>query len=94
VRLVRSRAVNPCIITGDFNMEPDNPALSLLSGFQDVMAGSTEPTFHGWDSLQSRIDYIFASPDVSFAEPKVHPDVISDHFAISALVSLTPPAAP
>ncbi len=93
IRLIRSRAVNPCVVTGDFNMEPDNPALSLLSGFQDVMAGSTEPTFHGWDSLQSRIDYIFASPDVSFADANIHPEVISDHFAISASVTPMPSEA-
>ena len=63
----------PVILTGDLNLEPEDPAIGRLSHqMQDtrVQAGDTaygpEGTFNGFDCTRPanrRIDYVFISPD-------------------------------
>ena len=108
VRLLLSRirerqTKDSVIVTGDFNAEPDNPAISLMSAPNSAVPVSalaafpqeTGGTFHGFtgEAGGGRIDHIFLSPDWRI----VHAEVLrgdglrpflSDHFPIAATLSL------
>jgi endonuclease/exonuclease/phosphatase family metal-dependent hydrolase len=80
------------VITGDFNSDPDDPAIqqTVGSGLQDFGSSiapgraSTSPV----DAPEHRIDYLFATPDVSLLSVSVLPSHASDHLAVVANIHL------
>ena len=85
----------PMVLTGDFNMTPDNTNLAELdSRMQSVrkVAQKTDnhDTFNGWGKGKGVIDYIYVSGFSSYPEyqtiTKKYADrkFVSDHYPISA----------
>ena len=85
----------PMVLTGDFNMTPDNTNLAELdSRMQSVrkIAQKTDnhDTFNGWGKGKGVIDYIYVSGFSSYPEyqtiTKKYADrkFVSDHYPISA----------
>ena len=104
LKRIWERSANvPVVVMGDFNAEPDNPAIlsmtapgsptphSALAAFPDETAG----TFHGFtgETIGGRIDHIFLSPEwevlkVEIMQGDGSRPFPSDHFPISATLSL------
>lgn len=87
----------PMILTGDFNITPDNPNLvELDSKMQSVrkVAEKTDnhDTFNGWGKGKGVIDYIYASGFSAYPEyqtiTKKYADrkFVSDHYPICAVL--------
>ena len=87
----------PMILTGDFNITPDNPNLvELDSKMQSVrkVAEKTDnhDTFNGWGKGKGVIDYIYASGFSAYLEyqtvTKRYADrkFVSDHYPICAVL--------
>ena len=87
----------PMILTGDFNITPDNPNLvELDSKMQSVrkVAEKTDnhDTFNGWGKGKGIIDYIYASGFSAYPEyqtvTKRYADrkFVSDHYPICAVL--------
>ena len=87
----------PMILTGDFNITPDNPNLvELDSKMQSVrkVAEKTDnhDTFNGWGKGSGVIDYIYASGFSAYPEyqtvTKRYADrkFVSDHYPICAIL--------
>lgn len=87
----------PMILTGDFNITPDNPNLvELDSKMQSVrkVAEKTDnhDTFNGWGKGKGVIDYIYASGFGAYPEyqtvTKRYADrkFVSDHYPICAVL--------
>ena len=87
----------PMILTGDFNITPDNPNLvELDSKMQSVrkVAEKTDnhDTFNGWGKGKGVIDYIYASGFSAYPEyqtvTKRYADrkFVSDHYPICAIL--------
>ena len=87
----------PMILTGDFNITPDNPNLvELDSKMQSVrkVAEKTDnhDTFNGWGKGKGVIDYIYASGFTAYPEyqtvTKKYADrkFVSDHYPICAIL--------
>ena len=87
----------PMILTGDFNITPDNPNLvELDSTMQSVrkVAEKTDnhDTFNGWGKGKGVIDYIYASGFSAYPEyqtvTKRYADrkFVSDHYPICAIL--------
>ena len=87
----------PMILTGDFNIPPDNPNLvELDSKMQSVrkVAEKTDnhDTFNGWGKGKGVIDYIYASGFSAYPEyqtvTKRYADrkFVSDHYPICAVL--------
>ena len=83
------------VLTGDFNMEPDNPKLTELdSKMQSTrkIAAETDShdTFNGWGRGKGIIDYIYVSGFSSCPEyqtiTKRYADrkFVSDHYPVCA----------
>ena len=92
IAVLKSRN-NPLIITGDFNndwhaknsiVQECVSALQLKAFEPDTKKVSTFPT------LGKRLDWILISQDLSFESYKTLPDVVSDHYAVVASISLDP----
>ncbi len=93
---------DPVIVTGDFNAEPENPALALFldspvptSALMSAAAAKAEVgTFHGFTGQVAGgpIDHIFVSPEWRVVDAKVLPGdglrpYPSDHLPVSATLS-------
>jgi len=92
----------PVIVMGDFNAEPDNPALarfansSVPTSVLMTVPGAAAGTFHGFagDVEEGPIDHIFVSSEWVLENARVilgdglrpYP---SDHLPVSAVLSLT-----
>lgn len=87
----------PVILTGDFNVEPDDPVLTELNKTMKsarVTAEKTDSndTFNGWGKGGGVIDYIYysgfsACPEYETIRTKyADRQFISDHFPISAIL--------
>lgn len=85
----------PIVLTGDFNVQPDNPALTELNTKMSDARKTAEKTddhatYHGWGKYASVIDYIYYSGFSSCLEyetiVKTYENVpyISDHYPIVA----------
>lgn len=88
-----SRLLQPhTVVTGDFNSDPDDVAIrqTVQSGTQDLgAAASSGNTLTSPVALPAhRIDYIFATPDVSPLSVAVLQSRASDHLAVVANVRL------
>lgn len=93
------------IVTGDFNADESNPAITTLTKaladtFRSANPDATDVgTFHGFtDEVRAdKIDYIFASGDFTTSKSTIHrprPDglYLTDHEPVSAVLNL--PAKP
>ena len=104
VRLIRNRmeliaAGRPTILMGDFNVTPENPALTPLhEDYRDVHAHlpSTEGTFHGFSDAApfDKIDYIWVNHAWEIDHAEIHRDrpegmYPSDHDPVSARLRLS-----
>ena len=71
----------PHVFMGDFNMQPDNPTLvPLFERMQDTAAVFDAPKLsYVSDEPTDKIDYIFASRDVTVLNADIPAVVISDH---------------
>ena len=87
----------PMILTGDFNVTPDNPVLNDLNtkmkSAQDTATKTDDRgTFNGWGKKSSKIDYIYysgfsACPQFEVVTKKyADRTFISDHFPITAVL--------
>ena len=92
----------PCLLTGDFNMKPDNPALKVLDGvmedarfISETTPTGPETTFNGFNlsnpSRFQRIDYIFTTPGIKVKNYHVCDDLVdgqlpADHYPVAAQV--------
>ena len=85
----------PMVLTGDFNIEPKNPALKDLDACMQSARNITEKTddhatYNGWGKSSTMIDYIYVSGFSSCPEyqtvTKRYEDrkFISDHYPIFA----------
>jgi len=74
------------IITGDMNSHPDEADINRLLDAGLTSAGDpTIPTFISFDPTE-RIDYIFASEDLIFADFGVGSTTASDHLPLAVNV--------
>lgn len=78
------------IIVGDFNAEPNDPEIKLMraAGLQDILQSIEPPpafTFRT-DDLYQRIDYIWASADLGWADVELITGTASDHLGITATI--------
>jgi endonuclease/exonuclease/phosphatase family metal-dependent hydrolase len=103
-------AGEPVIVTGDFNADPANPAIAALTRDGTLLADSfrqPQPedngvgTFHGFSGAAgpAKIDAVLVSSpwQVESAEiVRTHEGARypSDHFPVTAVVSLPPPSSP
>lgn len=85
----------PMVLTGDFNIEPKNPALKDLDARMQSARNIAEKTddhatYNGWGKSSTMIDYIYVSGFSSYPEyqtvTKRYEDrkFISDHYPIFA----------
>lgn len=88
----------PVVVTGDFNIKPDDPAFAGMegSGLEDVRTiadlKDQQGSFHGWGKESKIIDYIFvkgfsAIPmfrtiTEKYPDEAGEPHFVSDHFPI------------
>ncbi|MBP5397623.1 MAG: endonuclease/exonuclease/phosphatase family protein [Bacteroidales bacterium] len=88
----------PVVLTGDFNLRPDNPAMKGLdgSGLQDARTSADRTddhiSSHGWGKQSEIIDYIFykgfsACPmfktlTKTYPDEAGEPHPVSDHYPI------------
>ncbi|MBN1179898.1 MAG: endonuclease/exonuclease/phosphatase family protein [Anaerolineae bacterium] len=76
------------VLLGDLNARPDQPELAPIyaAGFVDALAaGGQEDVFTFWDPVPyQRIDYIFATPDLSIGRVWVVQTHASDHLPVLA----------
>ena len=70
-----------CILMGDFNMNPDNEILKpIRERMKDTADLFGEPLFSfPSDNPNSKIDYIFVSPDIEVISADIPAIVASDH---------------
>lgn len=87
----------PMVLTGDFNVTPDNPCLNSLVGRMESVRAiapktDTLATFNGWGKAAEVIDYVYIS---GFSKAlsyetlnKTYLDIpyISDHYPIVAII--------
>lgn len=99
-RILRDRITDHggnAIVTGDFNCRPESRAYEVLTEeLRDARAEVSRPhgpyeTYHGYDREKAkRIDYVFASPDLSARSHAVLTDMASnwlspsDHWPVMA----------
>ena len=85
----------PMILTGDFNVTPDNPVLSelntkMLEARNTALKTDSRATFNGWGSRALNIDYIYYSGFAQCLEYETivwqykNVPYISDHYPIVA----------
>ena len=78
----------PLIVMGDFNAdwsEPDSPVRQLAQGLS-LRPFRPEGAGLGSYNESKRLDWILISPELTFAEYTVLPDVVSDHLAVVARI--------
>jgi len=97
----RAHPGDPVILTGDFNADESNPAITTLTNditdtFRSANPEATDVgTFHGFTSKvrPDKIDYIFTSGALTTTHATIHrprPDglYLTDHEPVSAVLSL------
>ena len=89
----------PMVLTGDFNVQPDNPALTRLNTIMSDArrtAAKTDyrATYNGWGRFASVIDYIYyrgfsSCPEYeTIVKQYANVQYISDHYPIVADVEV------
>jgi len=89
---------HPFVLTGDFNLTPEQPVIKKLSTLarnltsQNNISNTLNPRIHYAQHLFPKglaIDYIFVTPDIRVKEMKVIEDLdLSDHLAVEATVEI------
>ncbi len=95
---------NPVIVTGDFNLEPNDPGYAIMTdnasykiplkdSYMDGALTYTDCGFSVSNKNCHRIDYIFSSPQYSKSDYTVHTDnngtsYPSDHLTVSVVLTL------
>ena len=97
----RIKAMNkegyPMILTGDFNVTPDNPVLEdldkmMISARKSAVKTDNGDTFNGWGKGKGVIDYIYYSGFSDCSEfrtvdkPYMDRKFISDHYPVKAVL--------
>jgi|SRR5690625_1194890 len=81
------------ILVGDMNATPEAPELeSLFNNYKDAWStlhDSDGFTFRS-DNPEKRIDYILTSPDIQINSSEVIHSLASDHFPVTANITLQP----
>ena len=84
-------AKTPVILTGDFNLRPDNPILdpirARLSDTEDVFSHRDSYSFPS-DKPYEKIDYIFTSPSIKTEFAVIPQMIVSDHRPLFAIVEI------
>lgn len=84
------KAETPVILTGDFNLKPEDPILNpiraLLTDTADAFA--RPQLSYPSDVPKEKIDYIFTSPSVKTAFATIPPVVASDHRPYFAILEI------
>ena len=84
-------AQTPVILTGDFNLRPDNPILdpirARLSDTEDVFSHRNSCSFPS-DKPYEKIDYIFTSPSIKTEFAVIPQMIVSDHRPLFAVVEI------
>ena len=88
----------PCIVTGDFNAEPDHTEMLLLTAKLTDCTANIKGSFHAFRELteeeMSKIDYVLTNLPASDNDGILHDDVpvngtfMSDHRPVTAFVEL------
>lgn len=85
-----NKAETPVILTGDFNLRPENPILdpirALLTDTADAF--SRPQLSYPSDVPKEKIDYIFTSPTVKTIFATIPPVVASDHRPYFAILDI------
>ena len=84
---------NPLILMGDFNVEWSDVGELLPKLARDLGLKAYRPEAVSMGTFPSngrRLDWILVSPEFSFVEYNVLPDIVSDHLAIGAVVAFRP----
>lgn len=79
------------VILGDFNAEPNDPEIKMMraAGLRDVLLSIEPPpafTFRSDDPFQ-RIDYIWVSPDLTWAGVSLTTGTASDHLGVITTIN-------
>ena len=81
----------PLVLMGDFNTDWQTPG-STLKDLADRLGLSVyEPHAEGlatYGDKGARLDWILVSPEFRFERYAVYPDVVSDHYAVAAVIAL------
>jgi endonuclease/exonuclease/phosphatase family metal-dependent hydrolase len=85
-----SRRQNPMIVLGDFNSEWQTEASPVQELTRRLELSTFQPEApHLATHNNTRIDWIFLSPELQFKSYSVLPEIISDHQAVVAEVEFT-----
>jgi endonuclease/exonuclease/phosphatase family metal-dependent hydrolase len=82
----------PLIIMGDFNCQWSSNESAVRTLAQKLNLKAYQPTDPDMDTftlLGTRIDWILISADLKFVKYRLLPDVISDHHAVVAEITMT-----
>lgn len=84
------KAETPVILTGDFNLRPENPILDPIRALlKDTAEAFSRPQLsYPSDVPKEKIDYIFTSPSVKTTFATIPPVVASDHRPYFAILDL------
>jgi endonuclease/exonuclease/phosphatase family metal-dependent hydrolase len=78
---VLNKLERPAIITGDFNMEMDDPLMKRFNNhWQKIVLQNKFPTVENG----REIDHIFVNMPTEQAIAKVYPSIVSDHYPVIA----------
>ena len=81
----------PIIILGDFNsdwFEQENVIRKLADDFKLKAYRPEAVDLATYNSENRRLDWILISDDLEFAEYRILPDVVSDHYAVYASIAI------
>jgi len=82
----------PMVLMGDFNTDWQTEESSLKYLAENLNLMVFEPHAEGlstYGEKGARLDWILASPELEFAKYAVYPDIVSDHYAVAAELTLS-----
>ena len=81
----------PLVLMGDFNTDWQTPGSSLKDLADRLGLMVYEPHAEGlatYGDKGARLDWILVSPEFRFERYAVYPDIVSDHYAVAAVIAL------
>ena len=81
----------PMVLMGDFNTDWQTEESSLKYLAENLNLKVFEPHAEGlstYGDKGARLDWILASPELEFTKYAVYPDIVSDHYAVAAELTL------
>lgn len=87
----------PFVLTGDFNLTPEQPLIQKITKFarnlteEQHITNTLDPINHGAKHLFPKglaVDYIFVSRDISVKKFAVIKEGLSDHFGLTAEIEI------